>query len=83
MPLPLFLFILLVSTLQAEPEERTEEFQALLAEAAMGSPAAQIRVGMAFDGGHGVEKDVVKALHWYRQAAAQGDYRGMLQGLQV
>ncbi|MDB5098073.1 MAG: Sel1-like repeat [Cyanobacteria bacterium RYN_339] len=47
---------------------------ALLRTAADGGlPAAQTRLGMAYQWGRGVERDYEEAAHWYRLAANQGD----------
>ena len=34
---------------------------------------AQIWLGYCYENGYGVEKDITKAVEWYRKAAAQGD----------
>lgn len=38
-----------------------------------GSAQAQFSVGVLYASGDGVQRDLVKALHWYRSAAEQGD----------
>lgn len=44
-----------------------------------GDAAGQFHMGMAYDSGTGVEKDLAKALDWYRKAAAQGHGNAMIQ----
>lgn len=54
-------------------------FEESLRLAKEGDAAAQVKVGMAYDSGRGAEKDLAKALDWYRKAAAQGNGNAMLQ----
>jgi hypothetical protein len=44
-----------------------------------GLSAAQYNVGLMYERGEGVSTDASAALHWYRQAAAQGHFRAMLR----
>ncbi len=44
-----------------------------------GDVTAQFEMGTAYDCGTGVEKDLAKALDWYRKAAAQGNGYAMIQ----
>jgi TPR repeat protein len=47
------------------------EAACLRAAAEGGDPYAQLNLGAAYDQGSGVERDVTRALHWYRLAAKQ------------
>ena len=38
-----------------------------------GNPLAQLRLGVSYDQGSGVDRDVHEALNWYSRAAAQGE----------
>jgi TPR repeat protein len=48
------------------------EFDRLRIRAHLGGADSQILVGYAYETGKGTEKDPVKAVEWYRKAAAQG-----------
>ena len=41
--------------------------------AEQGDPAAQYKVGILYETGHGVPQDYAEAMQWYRKAADQGD----------
>jgi TPR repeat protein len=41
--------------------------------AEQGDAKAQFNLGVAYEYGEGVKKDLTAALHWFRLAAAQGD----------
>ncbi len=47
------------------------EFLQFKAKAGQGGPAAQFRLGLAYEEGRGVAKDSAEAVKWYRQAAEQ------------
>jgi TPR repeat protein len=49
----------------------TAEFLQFKARAGQGGPAAQFRLGLAYEEGRGVAKDPAEAVKWYRQAAEQ------------
>ena len=59
--------------------ESASEFKVALTLAQKGDAAAQLRVGLAYESGKGVDKNLKEALSWYRKAAAQGSGAGMLQ----
>ncbi|MBC8127896.1 MAG: sel1 repeat family protein [Gloeobacteraceae cyanobacterium ES-bin-144] len=44
-----------------------------------GDAVGQLGMGIAYDSGIGVEKNLAKALDWYRKAAAQGNGDAMIQ----
>ena len=48
------------------------ELHALMEAAARGEAHAQTTLGLAFELGHGVDRDVLQAGHLYRQAALAG-----------
>lgn len=48
------------------------ELHALMDAATGGDPHAQTTLGLAFELGHGVDRDVLQAGHLYRQAAQAG-----------
>jgi len=52
------------------------ELQALMEAAKRGDVHAQTTLGLAFELGHGVVRDVFHASHLYRQAALAGGPRG-------
>ena len=58
------------------------EFDKQLKAAAQGDAAAQYNLGVMYAEGEGVAKDTVKAVEWYKKAAAQGD-KDALQRLKV
>jgi uncharacterized protein len=41
--------------------------------AEQGHATAQYNLGLMYDTGYGVPKDLVEAVNWYRKAAEQGD----------
>jgi TPR repeat protein len=49
------------------------QVEALSRKALGGDTRAQLLLGMAFEFGQGVEKDLEEAMHWYRIAADRGD----------
>lgn len=51
------------------------EVQALISAAAQGDANAQTTLGLAFELGHGVERDVLRACFFYRSAAEAGAAR--------
>jgi len=53
-----------------------EAFALFLQAAEMGYASAQNSVGYFYDHGHGMAKDHVKAVFWYRRAARGGDVCG-------
>ena len=54
-------------------------FKKNLQRAQEGDPASQFELAMNYDSGTGVDKDLAKALEWYRKAADQGHVSGMIQ----
>jgi len=62
-------------TLNSEliPEKLSGELAALSKKALAGDTNAQLRMGLAFEFGQGVDRDVDKAMRWYRIAADRGD----------
>jgi TPR repeat protein len=48
-----------------------------------GEPWAQLRLGNVFHNGHGVGKDLVKAVKWYKRAAVQKAEGDWAEGLMV
>jgi len=38
-----------------------------------GDPYAQFNLGVSYNHGSGIEKDLKEAVHWYQLAANQGD----------
>jgi TPR repeat protein len=79
--LPVFSFAVLLSAstfAQAQnsapiPEKLTGRVEELSKRALAGDTKSQLRMGLAYEFGDGVEKDVDKAMHWYRIAADRGD----------
>src|SRR5215831_1724806 len=49
------------------------QLSALNKKALAGDTKAQLRMGLAFEFGQGVAKDLDKAMHWYHIAADRGD----------
>ena len=50
-----------------------EQFQQYLKDAQKGNAAAQYNLGVCYQKGLGVSKDMHEAVKWYRKAAEQGD----------
>ncbi len=48
------------------------DIKALKRQAETGDPVAQLNLGAAYDHGLGVERDVDKAIEWYKKAADKG-----------
>ena len=42
-----------------------------------GDADAMRRIGVLYEGGHGVEQDYVEAMRWYQKAAKRGDADAM------
>src|SRR6266705_1429347 len=38
-----------------------------------GDPIAQLKLGVAYDAGIGIERDIAKAIMWYKKSAEQGN----------
>jgi TPR repeat protein len=55
------------------PERLSRRVEALSKKALAGDTAAQLRLGIAFEFGQGVDKNLDEAIHWYRIAADRGD----------
>lgn len=55
------------------PEKLNDQVAALSKKALDGDTNAQLRMGLAFEFGQGVERDLDQAMHWYRMAADRGD----------
>jgi TPR repeat protein len=55
------------------PEKLSGRLEELSKRALAGDTKAQLRLGLAYEFGDGVEKNVDKAMHWYRSAADRGD----------
>ena len=55
------------------PEKLGGRLEELNKRALDGDTKAQLRMGLAYEFGDGVEKDLDKAMHWYRIAADRGD----------
>jgi TPR repeat protein len=55
------------------PERLTGRMEALSKRAVAGDTRAQLQMGLAYEFGDGVAKDMDKAMHWYRIAADRGD----------
>ncbi len=51
-----------------------EQFSKLLIQAESGDLQAQLRVGVAFEFGTGVQQDYAQAAHWYLRAAERGHW---------
>ena len=62
-------FLLIAAAL---PSLGCSEFDRMRIRAHLGGADSQILVGYACETGEGTEKDPVKAVEWYRKAAAQG-----------
>ena len=66
---------------QGVPEGQTEKLlpqilaiiECVKQNAAEGHEVGQYTLGRCFEYGYGMPVDVVQALHWYQQSAAQGD----------
>jgi len=58
---------------QANPGNVNPQVETLNRKALGGDTRAQLLLGMAFEFGQGVEKDLEEAIHWYRIAADRGD----------
>ncbi|KAF9094387.1 hypothetical protein BGX23_002179 [Mortierella sp. AD031] len=54
------------------PQDYQSAMDWFLQAANRGDATAQLRVGLLYDFGHGVDKDYTKAMEWYRKAADQG-----------
>jgi len=48
-----------------------------------GEPWAQLRLGIIFENGWGVDEDIEKAEYWYKKAAAQKASGGWAEGIMV
>ena len=59
--------------LGSAPEKLNDQLSALNRKALAGDTKAQLRMGLAFEFGQGVAKDMDKAMHWYHIAADRGD----------
>jgi TPR repeat protein len=55
------------------PEKASANFAALNKKALGGDTRSQLRLGIAFEFGQGVDQNLVEAMHWYRIAADRGD----------
>jgi TPR repeat protein len=55
------------------PEKHNAQLAALSKKALAGDTRAQLRLGVAFEFGQGVDKNVDEAMHWYRLAGYRGD----------
>lgn len=67
------ILLLLAALLLAAPVLAADvDINALQSKAAKGDAVAQLNLGAAYDNGLGVERDVDKAIEWYRKAADQG-----------
>ena len=55
------------------PEKLNGELAALSEKALAGDTRAQLRMGIAFEFGQGVDRNVDEAMRWYRLAADRGD----------
>ncbi len=67
--------VLLVISLLFMPlatNSRTLLLQEVLKKAEQGDAKAQFNLGLCYDKGEGVAKDVAEAVKWYRKAADQG-----------
>ncbi|PWL66218.1 MAG: hypothetical protein DBY30_05255 [Verrucomicrobia bacterium] len=54
-------------------EKNEEAFEYYLKAARQGDAEAQFYLGLCYNYGDGVEKDLSEAVKWYRKAADQGD----------
>lgn len=55
------------------PEKTNGGITELSRKAAAGDTRAQLQLGIAFEFGQGVDKNIEEAMHWYRIAADRGD----------
>ena len=55
------------------PERLNHRMEALSKKALAGDTVAQLRLGIAFEFGQGVDKNLDTAIHWYHIAADRGD----------
>ena len=55
------------------PEKPNGQLEALSKKALAGDTKAQLRMGLAFEFGQGVVKNLDQAMRWYRMAADRGD----------
>lgn len=65
--------------LSSEVFAATDAVKKNLRLAESGDASGQFQMGMAYDSGTGVEKDLARSLDWYRKAAAQGHINAMIQ----
>ena len=72
-----FLSILLLGASLAACGERETSFEELLATAEAGDANAQYAVGIIYQEGRGVEKDLGKTIAWYEKAAAKGEVNAL------
>lgn len=61
------------------PQDASKQISALRQQAAAGSPAAQFRLGEAFQTGQHVTQDMTAAHHYYSLAATQGHARAQFR----
>lgn len=61
------------STSQQVPERPDGKLSALSKKALAGDVKAQLRMGLAFEFGQGVDKSLDKAMYWYQLASDKGD----------
>ena len=61
------------STSQHVPDKLNGKLSALSKKALSGDTKAQLRMGLAFEFGQGVDKSLDKAMYWYQLAADKGD----------
>src|ERR1051326_3033312 len=57
----------------ALPDKMSDQLEALSKKALEGDTNAQLRMGLAFEFGQGVDKNLEEAMRWYRKAADRGD----------
>lgn len=57
----------------ADKPGQADELELLRVAAEQGSAAAQFNLGVLYENGDGVERDLAEALRWYRKAAEQND----------
>jgi len=62
-----------VSSMIASKKASFENASRYLKAATLGDPNAQFNIGLCYQEGRGIVKDVKIAVTWYRKAAAQGD----------
>ena len=58
---------------ESVPEKLSAQLSALNKKALAGDTKAQLRMGLAFEFGQGVAKNLDRAMHWYHLAADRGD----------